>query len=155
VCCMIHIHFKGKDGSNNGECHDYGAAYLVKTVHVIIPEDFVCWILWTYRSFIFCLSLCKEHLLAVVCLTHWQHLPHSRDVCSISEISFCNLSRIYSINCCICTINETSSIPDFSSTNTEISIAGLILIIILILYYLPIIIWFFNRAYSVMTCRQK
>jgi len=36
---MFHIHFKGKDGSNNGECQDYAAAYLV---YVIIPEDFVC-----------------------------------------------------------------------------------------------------------------
>jgi hypothetical protein len=121
-------------------------------VHVIIPEDFVCWILWTYRSLIFYVYLSVKstchHLFAVVCLTHWKHLPHSRDVCSISEISFSNLSRIYStVNCSICTSNETASIPDFSSTNIEISIARLTLIIILILYYL-IIIWFFNRAYS-------
>lgn len=125
-CCLT---------SKDGTCHNSWRFCVLSTLNLQVIN-------------FLCLSLCKEHLSSPVCCCMLNTLtaPSTFKKC-VSEISFSNLSKIYStVNCSICTSNETASIPDFSSTNIEISIAGLILIIILILYYL--IIWFFNRAYS-------
>lgn len=75
VYYMFCIHFKGKDGSINGECQDYDAAYLVKdsTCHNSL-EDFVCEYFCTYRLLMLYVYLSVKntchHLFAVVCLTH-------------------------------------------------------------------------------------